>query len=128
MTDEVKKKDIGYAFRIGAQTAEGISIDITGNFGVNAPDEVINKELDKWINIFSRQRAKTVLLEEQKLLSNEKKTHAQFVEQLRQANETAGTKTAEVQARASLKQNVDRLEATIKAREEGIASLEKLTI
>jgi len=125
---EKEKKDIGYAFRIGAQTADGISIDITGNFPVGCPNDVINTELDKWIEIFSRQRAKTVLAEEQKLLANDKRTHATFLDQLRQANETAGTKTAEKQQLASLKQNVDRLEATIKAREEGIASLEKLTV
>lgn len=125
---EDKKKDIGYAFRIGAQTAEGISIDITGNFPVGCPDDVINVELDKWVTIFSRQRAKTVLAEEKKLLSNDKKTQALFVEQLRQASEKEATKTAEKQQLASLKQNIERIESQIKSREEGIESLEKLTV
>lgn len=124
--DEEKKKDIGYAFRIGAQTADGISIDITGNFPIGAPDNVINVELDKWINIFSRQRARTVLVEEERLLSDAKATHAALVEQIRKESEREHTKTAERQAFEALKVNKDRVEAQITQREQGIESLKKL--
>lgn len=123
---EEKKKDIGYAFRIGAQTAEGITIDVTGNFPIGAPDDVINVELDKWINIFSRQRAKTVLAEEERLLKDAQNTRAQMIEQLRLAEEKGAAKTAERQQILSLKQNVERLDMQIAQREQGIESLKKL--
>lgn len=123
---EEKKKDIGYAFRIGAQTADGISIDVTGNFPIGAPDAAINLELDKWINIFSRQRAKTVLAEEERLLKDAQNTRTQLIEQLRQAEEKSGTKTAERQQLIGLRQNVERLETQIAQREQGIDSLKKL--
>jgi len=123
---EEKKKDIGYAFRIGAQTADGISIDVTGNFPIGAPDEVINLELDKWINIFSRQRAKTVLAEEERLLKDAQNTRTQMIEQLRQAEEKGTAKTAERQQIQTLKQTVERLDTQIAQRELGIESLKKL--
>jgi len=126
MNKEETKKDIGYAFRIGAQTADGISIDVTGNFPIGAPDDVINLELDKWISIFSRQRAKTVLAEEENLLAKEKSTLEALREQFAKASENEITKTRDKQAYENMKQNVERVEATIAQREKGIESLKKL--
>jgi hypothetical protein len=123
MSDE---KKIGYAWRIGCQTAEGITIDITGNFPVDAPDAVINTELDKWIDIFSRQRAKTVLAEEERLLKDSQSTHKSLVEQIRKESEKTHTKTAEKQAFDALKTQCERVEAQIAQREAGIASLKLL--
>lgn len=123
-----EEKKIGYAFRIGAQTAEGISIDVTGNFPVGAPDETINIELDKWIGIFSRQRAKTVLIEEERLQKDAQSTRAQLVEQLRKAEGKGAAKTAEKQQLATLKQTIERMDTQIAQREQGIDSLKKLTI
>jgi len=128
MSEQEKKKDVGYMWRIGCQTAEGITIDITGNFGLNADDNEINAQLDRFHNIFSRQRAKTVLAEEKRLLVDQKNTHAQLVEQLRVASEKQSTRTADKQQLESLKQNVERMTMQIAAREKGIESLEKLTV
>jgi hypothetical protein len=125
MTEPVKEK-IGYAFRIGAQTGDGISIDITGNFPIGAPDEVINVELDKWINIFSRQRAKEVLMKEQDLLNRDKAQHAMAVEELRLASEKENTKSAEKMQLQSMKQSVARFEQQVANRERGIESLKTL--
>lgn len=125
MSDD-KKKDIGYAFRIGAQTADGISIDVTGNFPIGAADDVVNLELDKWVNIFSRQRAKTVLAEEERLLKDSKHTRTQLVEQLRQAEEKGASKMAERQHLVTMKQNIEQMDAQISRREQGIESLKKL--
>lgn len=123
---EEKKKDIGYAFRIGAQTAEGITIDITGNFPVNAPNDVINVELDKWVDIFSRQRAKTVLADEERSLEKDKDMLAHLKEDFRLAGERERLKSAEKQAYEGMKQNIARITAQIEAREKGIVSLKAL--
>jgi hypothetical protein len=123
MSDE---KKIGYAWRVGCQTAEGITIDVTGNFPVDAPNAVINTELDKWIDIFSRQRAKTVLIEEERLLKDAKLTHASLLDQIRKESEKTHAKTSEKQSFDALKTQCERVEAQIAQREAGIASLKLL--
>ncbi len=119
-------KKIGYAFRVGAQTADGITIDVTGNFQVGASSTTINAELDNWVQIFARQRAKTLLIEEENTLGKERATLAQLTEQLHDRAETANPKASERANTENIKSNVDRLKAAISAREQGVASLKKL--
>lgn len=124
--NEEAKKNIGYAFRIGAQvSSSGIAIDITGNFPIECPDEVINIELDKWVNIFNRQRAKDVLAEEEKRMDQDRSQLETLRDEFREADQNP-SKTAEKQQLQNLKQRVNALEATIVAREKGIVTLKSL--
>lgn len=122
------KKNIGYAFRIGAQTDDGITVDVTGNFPIGAPNDVINVELDKWVNIFSRQRGKTVLLAEQKLLRDEQNALDSARAQLQVLAEKEVLKRADELAATNLKQQIANYETRVKMREQSVASLTKLTI
>ncbi len=121
-----EKEKVGYAFRIGAQTADGINIDVTGNFPIGAADSVINTELDKWINIFSRQRAKTLLSEEENTLKKEKATLESERESLRKLSEKVKTNMTERNHIEALRQRIAEFEARIASREQGVASLKQL--
>jgi len=125
---EEKKEKVGYAFRIGAQTADGINIDVTGNFPVGATNEVINTELDKWIDVFSRQRAKTVLADEENTLKKEKATLESERESLRALAAKEKTNQQERNHMEALKQRITEFEARIAAREQGVESLKKMLI
>lgn len=121
-----EKREVGYVFNIGAQTDDGISIQVTGNLplGVQMPD--VNAELDKWAEAFYRQRAKAVLSKEEDTLAKEESTLGKLYEQLEEMGKKETLKTAEKQALTGLKQNIDRTEAQIAARKSGVESLKKL--
>ncbi len=127
MSDK-EKKEHGYVFRIGCQTADGITIDVTGNLPIDCSEGVASTELDKWINVLSRQRARTVLMEEKNQLDKDRDVLTQLRESLRLAEEKNPTKTAEKQQMDAMRHNIAQAEARIAAREKGIASLEKLTV
>ena len=124
---EDKKKEVGYAFRIGAQTDDGISIDITGNFAPDVPNDIANTELDKWVAILGRQRAKTVLANEESTLNKERNALESLRQQLRDMPpEGEVRKDADKQAYTALKNKIHATEAVIAQREQGIESLKKL--
>jgi hypothetical protein len=123
---EEKKEKIGYAFRIGAQTADGINIDVTGNFPIGAPNEVINVELDKLVDIFSRQRAKTLLAGEEDTLRKEKASLESMRKSLAKAFEKEKTNASERANIDALKRSIVEFEARIANREQGVVSLKAL--
>jgi len=123
MSDE---KKAGYMFRIGCQTADGITVDMTGNFEIGATDATINKEFDRMVNIFSRQRAKTVLAGEELSLKNDRAALESEREELRKASEKETKNMSEKQHIVALKQSIASFETRIAARESGIESLKAL--
>lgn len=121
-----EKKDVGYMWRIGTQTADGVSTDITGNFPVDASDDVINATLDRFHHIFDRQRAKSLLADEENTLAKEKASLESMRESLLKNSEKERTTSAERQNIEALKRSITEFEARIANREAGIESLKKL--
>lgn len=121
-----EEKKVGYMWRIGATTADGIQTDITGNFSLGASDDEINGVLDRFHHIFSRQRARTTLVGEEDTLRKEKSTLQELREQLRVASEKESPKSAEKHQVEMLRRNITELESRISNREQGIESLKAL--
>ena len=121
-----EKKSVGYMWRIGAQTADGVNTDITGNFSLDATDDEINQVLDRFHHIFDRQRARTTLVGEGDTLRKEKANLEAEREELRKASEKEKQNMAEKQHIVALKQSITNFEARIAARERGIESLKAL--
>lgn len=120
------KKNVGYMWRIGAQTADGVQTDITGNFSLDATDDEINGVLDRFHHIFDRQRARTTLIGEEDTLKKEKASLESMRESLAKASEKEKTNQAERANIEALKRSITEFEARIANREQGIVSLKAL--
>lgn len=121
-----EKKNVGYMWRIGAQTADGVQTDITGNFSLNATDDEINSVLDRFHHIFDRQRARTTLSGEEDTLKKEKASLESMRESLAKASDKEKTNAAERANIEALKRSITEFEARIANREQGIVSLKAL--
>ena len=121
-----EEKKVGYVFNIGAQTDDGISIQITGNLPLEVDMDVANKELDKWSEAFYRQRAKAILAKEEEALSKDKHALAQLHEQFDEQNKKEDLKAADRRDLDGLRQAINSAASRIEAREAGIESLKKL--
>lgn len=120
------KKSVGYMWRVGCQTADGVSVDITGNFSLEATDDEINGTLDRFHHIFDRQRARTTLIGEEDTLKKEKATLEEMRKQLGVASDKENPKSSEKQQIEALKRSINEFETRIAAREQGVMSLKAL--
>ncbi len=122
----LEKKEVGYVFNVGAQTEDGISIQITGNLptGVAMPD--INAEMDKWVEVAYRQRAKAVLSKEEDLLAKDEAALKNLHEQFDEQNKKEGMRAAEKRSLDNLRMSIDAAAARVGQRKAGIESLKKL--
>jgi predicted RNase H-like nuclease (RuvC/YqgF family) len=120
------KKSVGYMWRIGSQSADGITTDITGNFNVGASDDEINATLDRFHNIFYRQRAKSTLADEENTLRKELSALEILRAGLAEAGKKENPNSRERQNFEAQKNQIQELEARISSREAGIESLKKL--
>jgi hypothetical protein len=120
------EKKVAYQFRIGGNTEEGLAIEVAGNFFEGTPKDEMNAELDRLVEVISRQRAKALLSKEVYTLEAEKRTledtRAKYNE-LKEANPIKGADKMTVQ---NLQSNIHSIETQIAQREKGIESLKVL--
>lgn len=122
----MEEKKVAYQFRIGANTDEGISLEIAGNFLTGTTKQEMDIEIDRLADVLARQRAKSLLTKEEFMLETDKNSLNEAKTELDRIRDMNSDKSSDKMTQQNITSNIHRLQTQITARESGIASLKAM--